>query len=435
MAEALEREHWSEAQWTAYVDERIAKILYRAVRHVPYYRDQWAARRRLGDHASPEYLENWPILEKEPVRANPAAFLDEDSNRQRMFPEYTSGTSGTSLQLWWSRETSQRWYALFEARARHWHGVSRADRWAILGGQLVSAASNRRPPFWVWNSGLNQLYMSSYHLAPDLIPSYLDALQRYRITYLLGYTSSLFALADEAIRRGRRDLGMKVVITNAEPVFDYQRKVISAAFQCPVRETYGMAELVAAASECQAGRLHTWPETGLVEIVDADSQPAVAGETGELVCTGLLNADMPLIRFRIGDRGALGPPSACACGRTLPSLACIEGRTDDVLYTTDGRPVGRLDPAFKERLPIREAQIIQEKLNLVRVRFVPAPDFTSSALDSLISRLRARLGPVEIIAEKLDEIPRTSRGKFRAVICQLSREELDRAKETREVIQ
>jgi len=36
-------------------------------------------------------------------------------------------------------------------------------------------------PFWVWNAALNQLYMSSYYLAPDLIPYYFDALKRYRI--------------------------------------------------------------------------------------------------------------------------------------------------------------------------------------------------------------------------------------------------------------
>ena len=55
---------------------------------------------------------------------------------------------------------------------------------------------------------------------------------------------------------------MTVAITNAEPVFDYQRWAIAEAFQCPVRETYGMAEIVAAASECTAGKLHLWPEVG-----------------------------------------------------------------------------------------------------------------------------------------------------------------------------
>ena len=93
--------------------------------------------------------------------------------------------------------------------------------------------------------------MSSYHLAPDLIPHYLDALKKYRIKYIFGYTSSLYALAQEILRLGRKDLQMTVAITNAEPLFEYQRKTISEAFQCPVRETYGMAEIVTAASECK----------------------------------------------------------------------------------------------------------------------------------------------------------------------------------------
>lgn len=426
--EALEREQWSDARWKAYLDGRLAKILHRASRDVPYYREQWAARRRRGDRASPESLENWPILEKEPLRANPAAFVASDCNRRWMFHEHTSGTSGTSLDLWWSRDTVRQWYALFEARWRRWYGVSRQDRWAILGGQIIKPALDRRPPFWVWNSALNQLYMSSYHLAPDLIPSYLDALRRHDVTYVFGYTSSLYALAREAVRLRRRDLRMKVAITNAEPVFDFQRAIIGEAFGCPVRETYGMAEIVAAAGECDAGRLHLWPETGQVEVFDAYQQPAAERETGELTCTGLLNADMPLIRYRIGDRGALGSQDPCVCGRTLPSLACVEGRTDDVLYTTDGRPIGRLDPVFKARLPIRESQIVQETLERVRVRFVPAPDFTAAALDSIAERLRARMGPVQVVPERMDEIPRTRAGKFRAVICQVPREELDHSK-------
>src|SRR5262245_52554478 len=102
------------------------------------------------------------------------------------------------------------WYALFEARGRRWYGISREDRWAILGGQLITSTTNRQPPFWVWNAPLKQLYMSSYHLAPDLIPHYLDVLKKYRIRYILGYTSSLHALAQEMLRRGRPELQMVV---------------------------------------------------------------------------------------------------------------------------------------------------------------------------------------------------------------------------------
>jgi hypothetical protein len=36
---------------------------------------------------------------------------------------------------------------------------------------------------------------------------------------------------------------------------------------------------------------------------------------------------------------------------------------------------------------------------------------------------------VEVVSERLDEIPRTSQGKFKAVVCQIPRKELERRKE------
>ena len=71
-----------------------------------------------------------------------------------------------------------------------------------------------------------------------------------------------------------------------------------------------------------------------------------AGETGDFVCTGLFNDEMPLIRYRLGDRGARAPEAPCPCGRSLAALASVDGRSDDVLYTRDGRSIGRLDPVF-----------------------------------------------------------------------------------------
>ena len=422
VAEALEREHWDAEKWRTWQEDRLSFVLHRAATRVPYYRDQWAERRRRGDRASWEYVENWPILGKEPLRENPKSFVADDCDVLRMFHEHTSGTTGKSLDLWWSKDTVRSWYALFEARCRHWYGVSRHDRWATLGGQLVTPAHRRRPPFWVWNAALNQLYMSSYHLAPDLIPYYLEALLRCRIKYFLGYTSSLYELAQEALRR-RCNLKMTVAITNAEPVFEYQRRAIEEAFGCPVCETYGMAEIVANASECQAGTLHLWPEVTWLEVVEGD-QPLPKGTSGDLVSTGLLNGDMPLIRYRVGDKGTLPATNRpCACGRTLPILASVEGRADDVLYTPDGRRIGRLDPVFKANLPLREAQIIQEALDRIRVRYVPMQDFTLEAGRSVIERLQARMGDVKVVLEQVDEVPRGINGKFRAVICDLSAEE------------
>jgi phenylacetate-CoA ligase len=78
---------------------------------------------------------------------------------------------------------------------------------------------------------------------------------------------------------------------------------------------------------------------------------------------------------------------------------------------------------FKSRLPIKEAQIIQDKLDLIRIRYIGDDHFTEADGESLVNRVRDRMGRVTVVLEEVDSIPRTSNGKFRAVICNLSPEE------------
>jgi phenylacetate-CoA ligase len=182
-----------------------------------------------------------------------------------------------------------------------------------------------------------------------------------------------------------------------------------------------MAEIAAAASECEAGSLHAWPDTGLIELLADDADEPVADETaGRLVATGLINADMPLIRYDTGDRARRASGGGCACGRGLPVLRAIEGRSDDVVITRDGRHIGRLDPVFKADLPIREAQIIQESLDRLRVLYVPTAAYTAADGEALVRRIHDRVGEIDVVLEEVAEVPRTANGKFRAVISHVT---------------
>lgn len=422
--ETLARDGWSVAQWETWQAEQLAAVLHRAATQVPYYRDQWARRRRAGDRAAWDDLANWPVLAKDELRRAPRAFVADDCDTGNMFYEHTSGTTGTPLHIWLSRETVRRWFAIYEARARRWYGVSRHDRWAILGGQLVAPVTADRPPFWVWNRALNQLYLSTYHLSEAHIPAYLAAMREHEITFLLGYPSAMYRLAQAAQANDVAAPQLRVAIGNAEPLLAHQREAIAAVFNCPVRDTYGMAEVAAAGSECEHGRMHVWPEAGLIEVLDDTADRLVAaGQPGRLVATGLLNADMPLIRYDTGDRCSAEPEDspACACGRALPRLRSLEGRMDDVVITPDGRHIGRLDPVFKADLPIREAQIIQETRQQLRVLYVPTADYSTEDGAALIGRIRDRVGEMDVVLEEVAEVPRTANGKFRAVVSRLPR--------------
>jgi phenylacetate-CoA ligase len=412
---ALERETWAPPRWESWLRESLAAQLTQASVAVPYYRALWAAGR---NGADPALLKHWPVLEKDELRTNPRAFLAAGWHPRRMLHKQTSGTTGKPLDLWSSRRFLHAWYALFEARCRRWYNVSSRDRYAMLGGQVVTPVRQHEPPFWIWNAALGQLYLSGHHISPANVRHYAAALRQYRVKYLLGFPSLLNALAQGLLRAGIGGLRMTVVICNGEPVLDHQRRAIAEAFGCPVRETYGMGEAVAGASECEHGRLHLWPDAGVVEVVDGDPEG-----NGDLLCTSLLNREMPLIRYRIGDRGKFAAKGAsCPCGRTLPVFEHITGRCNDVLLTRDGRAVFWLNPVFYG-LPLVEAQIVQERLGEVLVRYVPAPGFDTHTANQIAARLRERLGDTQVRFDRMDAIPRGSNGKFRAIICLAGAEE------------
>lgn len=419
--EALERERWGRARWRAYQDERLARLLHRAATRVPFYRDAWERRRRRGDTAPFEALENWPVLRKETVRENPRAFVADDRDVRFMLHEQTSGTTGMPMHLWWTREVAQAWYALYEARIRRWNGVSVTEPWAILGGQLVVPFDRRTPPFWVHNRALRQLYLSSFHLAPRHAEAYAETLNRHRPTHLVGYPSSVALLASMFLARQIRVDGLRVFLSNAEYLTDSQRDIIGRGLGVRVRNSYGMGEIVAGASECDAGTLHLWPEVGWHEILDdSEDRPAPPDAVGRFVFTGLLNPDMPLVRYEVGDRGRIDHPAeGCACGRDLPRVASIEGRLSDLIVTPDGRRVFWLNPVLYS-LPIREAQIVQEELDRIRVLCVPGAGFVEGHATLLVERLRQRLGSgVRIEVERVSAVERTASGKVKAVVSKV----------------
>lgn len=409
---AFERESWTADQWMSYREEKISKILFTAYKDVPFYREQWAKRRISGDKSSFEYLENWPVLDKQSVRQSPQAFLRRGLHPRKMYIDHTSGTSGTPLTIYQSKETIRSWYALFEARWRRWYGVDLNDRWAIFGGQLVAAPNRAIPPFWVWNAGMRQLYCSSYHISESTVESYLNALKHYEVVYLLGYASSIYSIAVFGSTLDITPPKVKLILNNAEPLYEHQLDAIKNYFGCDVKDTYGMSEMLCAASECEHGKMHLWPEVGVQE-VNAD---------GELISTGLLNLDMPLIRYKTGDKISFSTEDKCLCGRTMPVIDSIEGRMDDSVITRDGRRIGRLDPVFKADLNILEAQIIQESLMEFTLKLVPGLGFSEKDENYLVDALRERVGDVKVCVDLVDAIPRTKAGKFKAVISKVKRD-------------
>lgn len=416
--EILDRDTWTKEQWTTWREESLAYILHHAATTVPYYRDQWQQRRKQGDRSSWESLENWPKLDKAVVREDPKRFISDGSVGKRLYIDHTGGTTGKPTLIYQGRNVTRQWFAIHEAHVRKWNDLDYHDRWGIFGGQKVIPLDIKKPPFWVWNWGLNQVYFSIFHIHQNSARDYVEALWRYMPDYLIVYPSALYVLARFILQESLKVPPLKVIISNSEALTPNYRALIQEAFSCPVRDTYGMAEMLSAASECSEGKMHYWPETGYMEIYDPKNN-SISTTTGRgLYClTGLLNPDMPLIRYINGDVGGLPHwDFRCKCGRTLPIMDPIEGRSNDLVLTRDGRELYILDSLYNG-LPIVEAQLVQISKDQFEVRVVPGEGYNKQSAEREIkTRLHQYLGEVDIQVNVVDAIPRGGNGKFKPFV-------------------
>ena len=198
------------------------------------------------------------------------------------------------------------------------------------------------------------------------------------------------------------------------------------AYNCRVYEEYSTVENAIFASECEQGRLHVSPDVAVVEILRPDGLPCAPGEVGEVVVTTLARTYHPLIRFRLGDE-AMWDAEPCPCGRQMPVLKEVIGRIEDVVVGPDGRQVVRFHGVFVNQPNISEGQVIQESLDVIRVKVVPTPKFDHTDIRNIIARIKQRLGNgVNVIVEPVPSIPRTKAGKFQAVISLLKDKSIEK---------
>ncbi|MCK5604046.1 phenylacetate--CoA ligase family protein [Candidatus Pacearchaeota archaeon] len=426
LAQIAQRDKWSTDDFIEYQYRELRSLIQHAATNVPYYRNVFTD---LGikpqDFHGIEDLRRLPILEKQTMRENPESFVDESLDKRQLIIGHTSGTTGTPLVLYRSVWLNTAAFAYMDARSHSVAGMKRRTNKSVsICGHLVATPNRKRPPFWVHNRRWDQLYMSSYHLADEYLKYYVEELRKFKADYIEGYPSSIYSIAQYIGANRLEPIPFKACFTTAETLFDYQRNAFKKAFNCRTFDQYGCGEMVVFAAECEHGSMHLSPETGFVEVVDDNDQPVAVGQTGQLICTSLINRVQPFIRFRVGDVGSLRS-EPCPCGRPLPILDSIEGRTDAVLITRDGRRIGRLDPVFKGVYGVMEAQIVQDDYDKFRIRIVPAKDYTEKDGKRAIFNLADRVGTAEIQVELVKQIERSSAGKFRAIVCNIGKEQMN----------
>ena len=195
------------------------------------------------------------------------------------------------------------------------------------------------------------------------------------------------------------------------------RETIEEAFQCPVFDHYGCKETTIKACECSRREgYHISVENGILETVKDGGQ--VVGETGSILMTDFRNQAMPFIRYEVGDSGTISAEQ-CSCGRSLPLLESILGRSNDVVVLPRGRVLpGEFFPhILKDVSGIIQYQVEQRAVDRIVVRIVKSQNFREEDQRTLLSNLSEWLGEeVEVKLEYVDDISLTPTGKQKIVV-------------------
>lgn len=402
--------------------ERLRRLLSRAGREVPYYRDLFAAQGF--DPQSPggvEDLRQLPFLTKSIIRREGERMKSEAAGKLARFN--TGGSSGEPLIFYIGKERVSHDVAA-KWRATRWWGVDIGDAEIVIWGSPIELSAQDRLRA-VRDALMRTELLPAFEMSETRLDAFVERIRARRPKMLFGYPSAISHIAAHAAKRkiALDTLGVKVVFVTSERLYAHQRQAITKAFGCPVANGYGSRDAGFIAHECPFGNMHLTAEDILVEIIDAQGNPQPPGVSGEIVVTHLATGDFPFIRYRTGDIAALGT-TACACGRGLPLLENIEGRSTDFIVAADGTVMHGLALVYILRdLPeVREFKIVQESLDLTRVMVVAEPEFSAATEAKIIAGLQDRLGAgVRIDVARMEQIPAEKSGKFRYVLSHVAR--------------
>lgn len=419
--ELEETQWWSRDRLDALRLQRLRDLLSHAYRYVPYYRDLLDQTGiGGGDIARLEDLQRLPLLTKPLIRANDERLKSTQARRLSRFN--TGGSSGEPLIFWLgtervSHDVAAKW------RATRWWDVDIGDPEVVVWGSPIELATQDKV-----RAFRDRLFRTSllpaFEMSAQRLDEYLDTICTLRPRMVFGYPSSISVIVEHARRRGIRldDLGTRVVFVTSERLYDHQRSIIEQGFACPVANGYGGRDAGFIAHQCPAGGMHITAEDVIVEIVDTSGGVLPAGREGEVVVTHLATRDFPFIRYRTGDVAMLDD-RPCSCGRGLPLLKEIQGRTTDFVLAADGTLMHGLSLIYVIRgvTGVENFKIEQKSLRETRVQLVVNAQFADESMHMIEQGLKKRLGVnVEIHIERVTEIPREASGKYRYVTSRVA---------------
>ncbi len=411
-----ESQWWDREQVTNFQLDRLKKLITHVYQHVPYYRDIMDERQiKTADIATLKDLQRLPFLTKPIIKLHTDELRSDTNPQLQRFN--TGGSTGEPLIFYIGKErvthdVAAKW------RATRWWGVDIGDPEIVVWGSPVELGAQDRVRE-LRDKILRTELIPAFEMSDDNLSKFVERIRQTRPKMLFGYPSSLSLIARHARKQGiaMDDLGIKVAFVTSERLYDEQKNDIETIFGCPTANGYGGRDAGFIAHQCRSGSMHITAEDIIVELIDSNGDVVPYGVPGEVVITHLATGEFPFIRYRTGDVAVLDD-AVCECGRGLPLLKEIQGRTTDFIVAQNGTVMHGLALIYILRdIPtIQEFQIIQESLEKITIKLVVSGEYGEKDTQKIVKGFQTRLGEkVEVSIELVAKIPAEKSGKFRYV--------------------
>lgn len=428
----LEQNQWLSAEEIKQNQFKQARqLLAHALASVPYY--QQTIPKALIDQTQEFNWDTWqrmPILERKDVQENSQHLISKaiPPDHLPVGAGMTSGSTGRPISLLRTRVTSLMWDA-FTLRSHLWYKRDLSKkRAAIRYFEGDTAAAPLGAMQQGWGTASDMFLPHGIVIALNVstpIAEQAKWLLKETPDYLISYPSNLAAMAEYCRKEKIQFPNLKEIATMGELLSIEQRNACREAFGLEIIDTYSAEEIGYIAMQCPSSQhYHVQSENVLLEVVNEVGELCKPGEVGRVVLTTLHNFAKPLIRYAIGDYAEVG--ASCTCGRGLPVLKKVVGRSRNMFARPDGEKFWPSVPKFTDEMyaalpAIRQTQYVQKALDWIEVRAVVEQPYSSELEAQITTFFQKQFDyPYRITFTYHHSLVNVKNGKFEEFLSELS---------------
>jgi len=421
---------WSPEKLKELQERKLRRMVSHAWNNVPYYRRIFkTADIKPEEIKNVEDLKKLPVLTHENVRQCLDDLVAVNIPKRSLARVQTGGTTGHPLLLYADKnEMSSSKACLY--RGWRWCGYKIGEKMAQIWGVPTVASKYKRLRERLRRLVTRNILVGAWNLSDKNVEDALKRLNKEKPTFLRGYASPIYLLAKFIEQNGiNLEFEAAGISTTAEPLFDFQRETIERAFHCEVFDQYGCGEVNSMAFDCEEHTgLHIPIERVYIEFLsEKDYSPVSEEKTGRIVVTSLDNYGMPLIRYDTEDLG-IKKDDYCSCGRKLPLMDSIVGRTIDTMKLPNGNilfggffVIALEDMEWIAKYGIIQFQVTQTKRNHIMLKIQSQRTPSEQGLRSFTDLIKRYIGDdVVFEIEFVDKIPVSASGKRRYILSTVS---------------